>query len=625
MSFQSEDYRYESLCILLQQIRDEAEDEGGHGSATVGPSRLLQLKKDLHFWSWLVSFARALEQKMEPVGPPRRQSLQPSFAASMADPPSGEEVGRTAESCSYPAAAAASMYSMASCSPPPSTILPSSHYEQRERVAAPTAAGAASPTSPLGPSSFQLFQMDKVAGLPALPQQVGSSPSPCCTPEVERCLCYSSSAVDPPSAADPTQSFSTAGLLRDTSDGGGTSAGVPPPLLIRHVGAANATPVTPREQLELFDGQAGRCGRCGAAILPPHSSAVSRLFRFGASCFKATLHSTCGRLLCRCCGGSDAEEEEVLAQQQGLLLFGRPNGGALPVTAATAAGIFCTDTGLYLCFNCFWNSWSASSLQHAAPLQVPQNEVGEGDGGLSLALSGEYSILSRLDSSLSTSTSCSTAAATAVRLPNGPFRALPTQVLPSHVLRKWDFSQYPVSVASFERLQRRKKQQQPLILYDISAINPLLYAAVPPLAAAAQLRGAVCSLDEQLSRCPHYRSEVWGLNARNPPAPSCSASAAISAEEQAAPLPRPGRCSSRRRYLVERREGWSMADLHRLHRSGSAVSPSAGSPLLGELQMIQRCMKLHARGCDQCSEAVVLSGDGEADYGRGWTPNAHNR
>ncbi|CAJ1016079.1 hypothetical protein Q4I30_000848 [Leishmania utingensis] len=72
-------------------------------------------------------------------------------------------------------------------------------------------------------------------------------------------------------------------------------------------------------------------------------------------------------------------------------------------------------------------------------------------------------------------------------------------------------------------------------------------------------------------------------------------------------LPPRARCHARRRYLVERAEGWSLQDLHRL-KTTSSLPPSTGatatpSPpqLLVELQSMFAIMQTHVRGCSACA------------------------
>ena len=179
------------------------------------------------------------------------------------------------------------------------------------------------------------------------------------------------------------------------------------------------------------------------------------------------------------------------------------------------------------------------------------------------------------------------------------------------------------------------------VLYDISAIHPALYTRVPALAAASQLRKRMCLLHAQAWWCRRYRAEVWGVdreaaksttttatrssavkaptltNERTqavrsqhepplqqppqhqvsavPPRQGNSDEASPEEEEEAekreemeeaarwrAATPSPPRCAPRRRYLVERAEGWSLQDLHRLTTPQITPAVSAATSQLSE-------------------------------------------
>jgi hypothetical protein len=126
-------------------------------------------------------------------------------------------------------------------------------------------------------------------------------------------------------------------------------------------------------------------------------------------------------------------------------------------------------------------------------------------------------------------------------------------LIPAHVLRLWDFTRYPVSARAALVLQRLSAPPPPSsqaasttatamtrrsktvsttktmsldgpgsdggglatalpVLYDITSINPALYARVPSLAAASRLRKRMCLLHAHAWWCPRYRTEVWGVD-----------------------------------------------------------------------------------------------------------------
>ncbi|GET85533.1 hypothetical protein LtaPh_0302800 [Leishmania tarentolae] len=242
-------------------------------------------------------------------------------------------------------------------------------------------------------------------------------------------------------------------------------------------------------------------------------------------------------------------------------------------------------------------------------------------------------------------------------------------------------------------------------LYDVSAINPSLYARVPALASALRLRQRMSLLHAQAWWCPRYRLEVWGLLSGSEPAgqplervtalsvaqqlpappatvehasqcpsrpaavmenavgsagfslltqdvahpphstgvsssPSRSHSVATpqaalpslsqqvhsnlsggvdgvpsphqhhsTAGVAAAPLMQStcARIHARRRYLVERAEGWSLQDLYRLATppppSPTSAGAAAASPpsLLAELRSMFDTMQAHLSGCSSCA------------------------
>lgn len=182
-------------------------------------------------------------------------------------------------------------------------------------------------------------------------------------------------------------------------------------------------------------------------------------------------------------------------------------------------------------------------------------------------------------------------------------------------------------------------------LYDISRVNPALYRHVAALATASQLRKRLCLVHAQAWWCPRYRAEVWGkhtpvssakFDVRRGASPvrgtnatsrvvevgGCNsgsddgddeAKAAEGREESRwrSSSPLPPRCVPRRRYLVERAEGWSLLDLYRLTTFSHTTSRSPRTlSLLAELQAMQAVLEEHVSECAYCRMRRPASSEG---------------